>query len=257
MSAKLCCGYLRVYEPVETLPPTEQAQARVLELQAPGGALGLVAPEERRETYVTVVDGRTYACPARTRLRSILSMVAFERMIPQEARNAFFSQAELRDARRELQAMQADPVSARPAMLQSAWHVPLQWFVCFDDDERRIVQDDEGVRVTYTTPMALARQRVQLALSTLKGGIVHPVVIGVIFELSEWLSTFGDESLVELDYASLASLFDGIELAEDHSASDVWNAIRALGDRDGMTAALHYRSASERWMRGRGRGALN
>jgi hypothetical protein len=111
--------------------------------------------------------------------------------------------------------------------------------------------------MTYRTPIVRARERVQLALDTLKGGIVHPVVIGVIFELSEWLSGFADESIVELDYASLASLFDPIELDEDHTASDVWSAIRALGEGDGMKAALHYRAASDRWMRTRGREVLN
>ena len=65
-----------------------------------------------------------------------MSMVSFERMIPEEAKGAFFSAKDLREAHRELEAMQADPSGVRPAMLQSAWHVPLQWFVCFDDKER-------------------------------------------------------------------------------------------------------------------------
>jgi hypothetical protein len=258
MNARLCCGYLRVYQPVEQLPVEERERAgEPRRRRALAGSLGLIAPTERLETFVMVVDDRTYACPARTRLRTILGMVAFERMVPEEAKSVFFSAAELRSAHRELEELQTDPARAHPSMLQSAWHVPLQWFVCFDDSERRIVSDDYGTRITYVTPMTRARERVQYALDTLKGGIVHPVVIGVIFELSEWLNSFGGECVVELDYASLATLFDPAELADDHGAADVWSAIRALGVGDGMKAALHYRNASERWMRTRGREALN
>jgi hypothetical protein len=73
----------------------------------------------------------------------------------------------------------------------------------------------------------------------------------MLFELKEWLARFGDDSILELDYASVATLFDVEELADDHSAADVWRAIRASADGDGMSAGLYYRRANERWTRAR------
>jgi hypothetical protein len=255
----LCCGYLRVYRPIDTFGPDERDQiaAAIGSAPAPTNAIGLLAPAERREAYVTEIDGRTYVCPAQTRLRTILGMVAFARTIPDAARSAFFSARALRDAQRELSALRADPEGMRTTLLQSAWHIPLQWFVCFDAAERRLEVDDDGARLRYLTRVADGRRRVQEALDTLKGGIVHPAVVGVIFELGEWLASFEPDAVLELDYASLATLFGPDELADDHSAAEVWAAIRALGDGDGMTAGLHYRAANERWMRARQLESLN
>jgi hypothetical protein len=63
--------------------------------------------------------------------------------------------------------------------------------------------------------------------------------------------------VLELDYASVATLFDPDDLADDHSAADVWNAIAALGEGDGMKAGLYYRQVNERWTRSRVRESLN
>jgi hypothetical protein len=257
---KLCCGYLRVYRPLEELGSDERDRiASVLHATPPPpvSAVGLLAPDERMEAYVLEVDGAMFVCPAQTRLRTLLGMVSFARTIPDAAVSAFFPDRALRAARRELSELRADPSRMRPSLLQSAWHVPLQWFVCFDSTERRLEREGDDVRLRYLTRVGEARTRVQDALDTLKGGIIHPAVVGVIFELSEWLAGFQPGALLELDYASLTTLFDPDELADDRSAADVWAAIRALGAGDGMKAALHYRAAHERWMRLRELESLN
>lgn len=219
--------------------------------------LSLLAPDECRDAYVLTVDDRMYVCPAQTRLRTILGMLAFERAVPPGAGSMFFSESEMNEARRELEVMQSAGPDLRPCIVQSAWHVPLRWFVCFEDTERRIEHDGEHARIRYQTTVEAARRRVEHALDTLKGGIVHPVIMGMLFELKEWLATFGDDSILELDYASVATLFDAEELADDHSVAEVWRAIRALGEGDGMSAGLYYRRANERWMRARQRQELN
>ena len=257
---KLCCGYLRVYRPVDALASDERdriAAALQATTPPPASAVGLLAPDERREAYVLEIEGVTYVCPAQTRLRTLLGMVSFARSIPDAVVPAFFTDRALRDAQRELSELRAEPSQMRPSLLQSAWHIPLQWFVCFDAAERRLEREDDDVRLRYITRVGEARTRVQEALDTLKGGIVHPAVVGVIFELSEWLAGFPADTVLELDYASLATLFNPDELADDRSAADVWAAIRALGAGDGMKAALHYRSANERWMRSRQLESLN
>jgi hypothetical protein len=46
-------------------------------------------------------------------------------------------------------------------------------------------------------------------------------------------------------------LFAPDDIADDHSAADVWQAIAALGEGDGRTAGLYYRKVHERWARAR------
>lgn len=264
MSAVLCCAYLRVFQPLEAFGDDERVEIERIakdptrvKAVTPSHTPGLIAREESVETYLTEVDGEVYACPSRTRLRTLLSMIAFDRMLPQGIGTVFFSEREMRDARRELAALQAAQPGLQPSMLQSAWHAPLQWFACFDDTERRIEADGDHPRIRYRTRVGRAHERLVEGLDLLKGGVVHPVYIGVMFELQEWLGAFHPDGILELDYASVATMFDPDELADDHSAADVWAAIHALADGDGMTAGLSYRRANERWLKARRRESQN
>jgi hypothetical protein len=271
MSAQLCCSYLRIYRPYDVLSEAEQAaveQVRAHPVPTSGRAgrhsLGLLAPQECREVYEKTVDDRLYVCLGHNKLRSLLGLIAFERSLPDSVVPHFFSEKEVARARTELESLQRTLPDVRPSVVQSVWHVPLRWFVCFDDSERRIEQSagdgaslGDAATIRYETGVGTARERVGRALETLTGGIVHPVIVGMIYELKEWLSTFDASSLLELDYASVATLFEPDELADDHSSADVWNAIRALGDGDGMKAGLFYQRANERWMRTRQHESLN
>lgn len=264
MSARLCCSYLRVYRPLDVLSEPERAvieqmraQPRQLSDRSGRHSLGLLAPEECRELYEKTVDGRLYVCLGHNRLRSILGLIAFERSLPDSVVPLFFSEQEVATARAELETLQRSHPNVRPSVVQSVWHVPLRWFVCFDDSERRIEHEGDQPTIRYETRVSTARARVGEALETLTGGIVHPVIVGMIYELKEWLTTFDEDSLLELDYASVADMFEEDELADDHSSSDVWSAVRALGEGDGMKAGLFYQRANERWMRARQRETLN
>lgn len=258
MTARICCAYLRLYRPLDAFPLEERERIETAARAAPPplrsrNPLRLIAPEESRDAYTLTVEGRTYACPARTRLRTILGMLDLERTLPDGVGVLFFSERRLEDARRELERIRSVEPDIRPCLVQSAWHVPTRWFVCFDDAERRIEQDGDHPRLSYRTTVERAKARVSEALDVVKGGIVHPVMVGMIFDLGEWLATFDDDAVLELDYASVATLFQPEDLADDHSAADIWGAIRALGEGDGMRAALQYRKVSERWASARER----
>ncbi|MGH2760460.1 MAG: hypothetical protein ACRDKJ_13000 [Actinomycetota bacterium] len=264
MSARLCCSYLRVYRPFEGLSQPERAlvehvRGRVgsLSSRPTRHSLGLLAPQECRELYEKTVDGSTFVCLGHNQLRRLLGLVAFERSLPDAVVPFFFSEQEIATARAELERIQRAHPDVHPPVVQSVWHVPLRWFVCFDDGERRIEQDGDHPTIRYETRIATARDRVGHALQTLTGGIVHPVIVGMIYELREWLATFDPSALLELDYASVAAMFDPDEIADDHSAADVWSAIHALGEGDGMKAGLFYQRANERWTRARQRESLN
>jgi hypothetical protein len=257
MKARICCAYLRVYRPLEGLSPAERTVA------TGGGAgpaqmgLGLLAPEECQEVYEKVVDGVTYYCPTNTRLRKLLGFASFERAVPATIVGQFFTPGEMALARRGLREIERAQAKPRPPMVQSTWHVPPRWFVCFDDVERRFEQTGDHPTIRYQTWLSEARDRVGRALDLLTGGIVHPVIIGMIYELKEWLAGFEPEALLELDYASVATLFDPDELADDRSAADVWGAIDALSRGDGAGAMADYRRVNERWAQARLRESLS
>jgi hypothetical protein len=249
-----------VYQPFEALSEAEQTLVRDT-AEAPrssrGNTLGLLAPEECLEVYTRTVNGRTLHCPSHTHLRDLLGLVAFGRTIPHPASEVFFGKRRVSRARMELESIRRAQPGIRPSVVQSVWDVPVRWFVCFDDAERRIEDRGDHPTIRYETFLSDARERVSSALRSLSGGIVHPVIVGMIYELKEWLATFDDASLLELDYATVATLFDPDELADDHSANEVWSAIQALAEGDGMKAGLYYRRVQERWAALRRYGSLN
>lgn len=244
-------------EPERALVEHVRGRVGTLAVRPTRHSLGLLAPEECRELYEKTVDGARFVCLGHNQLRRLLGLVAFERSLPDAVVPVFFSEQEIATARAELERIQRAHPDVHPPVVQSVWHVPLRWFVCFDDEERRIEHEEDHPTIRYETRIATARDRVAHALQTLTGGIVHPVIVGMMYELREWLSTFDPSALLELDYASVASMFDPDELADDHSAADVWSAIRALGGGDGMKAGLFYQRANERWTRVRQRETLN
>jgi hypothetical protein len=259
-SSGLCCSYLRVYQPLASLSVRERGVVDRVHASArnsTGPALGLLPADECFEVYEKVVDGEVLYCPAHTRLRWLLGLVAFERSIPDSVVPLFFSREEVDGAHQELELLEREEPDAHPPIVQSVWHVPPRWFVAFDDSERRIEQAGDHPKIRYETTIGTAQQRVGKALDTLTGGVVHPVIVGMIYELKEWLKHFDERSLLELDYASVATLFPADDLADDHSSADVWNAIAALGEGDGMRAGLFYRRVNERWGRPRLRESLN
>lgn len=268
MRPTLRCAYLRVYQPLDALSEEDRERAERLLRHPPvrgrvagelrPHALGLVAPEERKPIYERVVDGARYVCPSQLHLRTVLGMVSFERSLPQGVpASLFFTEEEVEAARRELERLSAEAPQLRPRLVQSAWHVPPRWFVCFSDSERRMEQGEDHLGIRYETTMLSAQERLGRALEILEGAGVPQTIVELVAELGEWLSPFDPRSLLELDYASVARLFSDEDLADDRSVLDVWNAIEALASGDGLKASLFYQRVTERWGLARAMAAHN
>lgn len=267
MAATLCSAYLRVYQALDTFPPEERERLELAlaghgqpeeRLSLPGGlpAMALVPPEERRPFWEKVVAGKRYVCPGNHRLRMLLAMLAFHRTLPDGAEPIFFTAQDIAAAQEEVERLQAKYSSMRPYLLQSLWHVPLRWFVCFEEGERRI-EHDGRVNVRYLTTLQQATSRLRKGLRIMRDAGVHVVVVGMVQELNEWLSAFNEDGLLELDYASVTRLFDPDELADDRSTADIAAAIEALSAGDGARAGLYYQRVNERWAAKRVHDALN
>jgi hypothetical protein len=268
-------AYLRVYQPLAAFPPRERADwaayveaGQVLpasllvgreERRGLARALGLAVGSEREHALVERVGDVVYLCPLRTELRTLQSLVAFHSSVPDEVADAFVSAGDVERAARTLERWDREQPGSRSHILQAAWHVPLPWFALFEDDERRVVEARSGqpTRLTYQTAMAKARGRVSRALSILQQLMEDAEMVVAAEELRGWLHDFDADSLVQLDYGGLTRAIPFEELAEDHSAAQVWEALEALEEGDLDRSSELYRSLSERWSALRGREASN
>ena len=118
---------------------------------APG--VGFLAPAG--DGLRAIVDeGQTFVSPDHGRLVLLAGILANAYARPFEEEIAFVDKRQVRRAKRELRRLRRrDPGLVASAMTH-AWQVPAQWFVLFDDSERRLVTDNE-VRECWVAPVAL------------------------------------------------------------------------------------------------------
>jgi hypothetical protein len=268
------CSYLRIFRPLETFSDEERTQwERYIVSGGPPPAgrpvyreaamsdsrrTGLLAVADSAHAEIRLVEGRYYVCPWHTRLRVLASIVSFRESVADEVADAFVPEAEARRAARELARLRRREPSAAPSMLQSPWHVPIRWFLLVDDDERHLVEDTPGeYRLYYWTEVGLARRRAERALNVLRRSDLAPLA-KLIRDLAEWLGSFHPRCMVELDYASVSSLFSWDDLDNDHSGREIQRAIAALSVKGSMSEAAElYQTVAGRWAEARSRESLN
>ncbi|MBA3350572.1 MAG: hypothetical protein H0T12_08445 [Actinobacteria bacterium] len=193
------------------------------------------------------VDGRTFLCPHRTRLRMLAGLLAFRTSVPEEVADAFVPEKEARRAAAELAALaDADP-SVRSHILHANWHVPLRWFIAFDPLQRILTEDKDGLRLRYETDMAGAKSRLARSLEILDEASFDESVVDAVRELVSWVEQFADDGLLELDYGTVAGLFPAEDLVEDHSAAELWSSLEALTAGDLPLAERLFSQMSDKW----------
>ncbi len=270
------CAFLRVFRPLDTFPDEERAwwERYILDGGAPPahrpvyreeglvkeGHLGLLTSAEGEYADIRLVDGQYFVCPWRTRLRVLASILSLRDAVPSDMLQAFVPESEAKRAARELARMKRREPFAVPAMLQSPWHVPIRWFILVDEEERRLVEaGPDQYRLYYWTPIILAKRRAERALQVLRRSELAPVA-ELVQEMTEWLSAFHPKSVVELDYASVSSLFGWDELDDDHSGREIQEAVEAIAKPElgGIAKAGElYQSVVSRWADAMSRESLN
>jgi hypothetical protein len=249
---------LRVYQPLESFPVEEQVRwerhivAGAPRAVRPGyvdrptpAGLGFLLPSGDDEAHVKVVDGAYYVCPERTRLRVLAGLLAFHDSAPFDGSEAFVPPGETRRARRELGRMRRRDPGLISSIMQSPWHVPVRWFVLFDDAERRLVDMDGRHRLSYLTTTRRASRRIERAVPVLRQTDLGPIA-DLVLELHRWLGAFDPTSLLELDYGGLCDLLTWDELDDDHSAREIHEALRALSAQEYPRSAELYQAALSR-----------
>jgi hypothetical protein len=263
-------SYLRVYQPLDSFPAHERDrwlesfdEAVTDNARAPQRwliACSLPSADvtgHAEGAFSRRVDGEILVCPWRTRLRMLAGLLAFRGSVPEEVADAFVPESEALRAAHELAVLGEEQPEVRSHILHANWHVPLRWFAAFDDSERILTEDKQGLRVRYETTLNEGRARLERAQSVLEGSMIDEGVTEAVRELVGWLRAFPEDGLLELDYASVATTFSDDELVEDHSAAQVWVCIDALAAGDVVRAGRTFQALTDRWTEVRSLEVLN
>ncbi|MGH2751285.1 MAG: hypothetical protein ACRDK3_10510 [Actinomycetota bacterium] len=253
-------AYLRIYEPASTFSEDERRRW----LTDPGDGDGGDQPRyrawlvtgrlpqdeagyEQEDAFVREVDGEFFICPWRTRLRMLAGLLAFRDSVPHEVADAFVPESEAQRAAKELAALDERWPQIRSHILHANWHVPLRWFAAFDPSERVLVEDRRGLRIRYESRITEALARLAHVITVLEETWLDDAVVVALKELSAWLEEFSPEGLLELDYGSVAGMFEHDELVEDQCAADVAACIEALEAGDGPRASRLFGDLTDKW----------
>lgn len=268
-------AYLRVFQPLGAFPPRERARwsayvaegaslpAHVLvereQRDALARALGVEHRPDREHAFVWRHGRAVYLCPLYTELRRLQALLNFRQAVPDEVVDAFLPPGELERAGAVLERLQREQPGARSHIQQSAWFVPVIWFMLFDSSERQVTPSRSGrlPRLTYATTLNQALNRITRALKILAERAEDPEVSSAADDLRHWLHGFDRDSFVTLDYGGLTQIIPFGELVEDHTARDVWEALNALEGGDLEHSDELYGAITERWADLRGREARN
>ncbi|MFE6690121.1 hypothetical protein ACFVFQ_27050 [Streptomyces sp. NPDC057743] len=256
-------AYLRVYEPLAAFPEPERSYwARYAQRDATPTALDeqrraladlLPTPpvpvpvHESGDAFVAVVDDVTCVCPWRTRLRGWQALASLEELLPASVLDAALPPVVRRQATTDYERWRERNPDARPWIRASTWHIPVRWFVLFDDDEREYAKGEPSPALRYRTPMVQARRRVARGLRTLRDALEEGPLIDGLVDVGRWLEEFHPRSLVELDYGGLVHAVPEGQLAEDRSVAEVTEGLAALREGDGERAGAAYEKLSQRW----------
>lgn len=250
------CAQLRVFLPTDSLGPGDR------ERWAPDGALGhraarRVEDEVARQRLLTgrgSVDeaallsrragDRRYVCPLQYDVRAASGMRVLAEQLPPAVVDALLPGGALRA---RLEAIGA--ARRTPTVVDAPWAVPLAWFVCFSDRERRLLDPDEGdaPRLLHLTTVGTAIDRVERAVEAMDVVDDAADLLEDVADLAEWLEAFPTDALLELDYAGLTRLLSAEQLAADRSAHEVWKALEALEDGDLLAAVAYWGVLRGRW----------
>ncbi|MFD7923323.1 hypothetical protein ACFV3R_29390 [Streptomyces sp. NPDC059740] len=256
-------AYLRVYEPLaafpepershwaryatrEELPTAQDELRRALADLLPTPPVA-VPVHESGDAFVAEVEGVTCVCPWRTRLRGWQALEELAEQLPESVLDAALPPVVRRQAADDYERWRERNPDARPWIRTATWHVPLRWFVLFEDAERDYTKGEQGLVLRYRTPMVQARRRVARTLRTLRDTLEEGPLIDGVVDVGRWLEEFHPRALVELDYGGLVQVIPEAALADDHTAEDVRQGVAALREGESARANEVYETLAERW----------
>lgn len=245
-------AYLRVYLPAATLQTAgvelpEVGRESAEQVRTTAG-VGLLRGSDRDDVLVAEWGGGRYGCPRRPMLRAMEGLLAFRRAYLGVGGEFLVPEKVARHAVHQLEELEKQPL-ARSYILTSAWHVPLRWFAAFEPTERELFEVNGHRSIRYRTIQSEATARLEEVLGVLRESGMDDSVVEEVEELAEWINGYPEDSMIELDYGSVAELFSETDLLLDESSSDLWESLTALASNDWEKASSHYVTVAMRWAR--------
>ncbi len=237
-------AYLRVYVPGDA---SDEEATRPAPRLREVSEYGLMSESLNDGVLVTSWNDTRYVCPRHPRLRLLEGLLGFRNAYPGLTAELLIPEEVAERAVVELEALKDRDPDAKSHILSSPWHVPLRWFSCFDPSERSVEAGDDASTVVYRTTIGQADDRLTRALVILQAAGFQDAVIDQVQELYNWVTSFDDECLLELDYGGVAELFSDGALALDETAADIQASLSALEAGNLDEASDHYATAAARW----------
>lgn len=211
--------------------------------------MGALVPADDGHALVKESSGQWMICPKRTRIRALGSLLTIGGSLP--AGGMWVPESEARRAAEELKGIYEANPSVRVHIASAAWHVPLRWFIPFDDSERILTEEKGRVstrkRLRYETDLGTGRTRLDRGFQILKDAGIPESEWARVADLIGWASGFPSESIIELDYGTITDLMDPEELNDDRSAGEIWAALEALSLGDFEESGRRYSDLIRQW----------
>ncbi|MCO1338601.1 hypothetical protein BJH93_06795 [Kocuria polaris] len=212
----------------DPFPSSGVEQYRVLHYPGPDGATAPYFCPDQLQTRATI---------SAERLDDLMRPQVLAMVMPEASRTA---NAERTDPDRF-----AEDV-AHLHTRTSVWGVPLAWFVALREDDHLEIDEDEHslLSVRLAAPAVQVLERARVAAASLAINAPELDILDELTSLGDWLGSFHEDSIVELDYGLLADY-----VWPDESPQDLRIGIDSLGDGDMLGAAAAYRRLTNRWVR--------
>ncbi|MEE8330435.1 MAG: hypothetical protein V3R84_01555 [Acidimicrobiia bacterium] len=243
----IASAYLRVYLPADELSPFPVHVATPVDSVMQSSDVGLWNEPLTEDAFAMQWHDRPFLCPRYPRLRMLEGLLAFHNTYAGTIGSTLVPEQIVRRAALELESLYAENPSARSYILTSPWHVPLRWFVAFDSDQRELVQLGDHSTIRYRNGQRDAMRRLHRAMRVLAEAGFDETVLEPVKSFGEWMADFPSDAVVELDYDSVARLFDETDLVFDESAMHINASIDALEVDDLEQAGEFYALAAGRW----------
>lgn len=246
-------AFLRAFVPSDTLDADELASLTGASShdddpswrQLADGSLGVMLQRRPVGGWRIERDGEVLVCPARTRLRSLVGMLALRDQYPHVPAAHLVSERLADAAADELEALRYSG-RLRTHVLQAPWEVPLRWFLAFSHDDRTV--DTDAHTLVYETTMTDALGRVAHAAEVVEAAGLDEDMVGPVAELADWIAEFAEDGAVlQLDYAGVGALLSLDEIRRDESAEEIHRALAALEAGEYERAGVLYALLAERW----------
>ncbi|WP_134323738.1 hypothetical protein [Cumulibacter soli] len=184
-------------------------------------------------------------CPLDTRDRALQAIVDSEWKLPFPLSDQVLG----RTARRKAAGLQLRPKptedEGKDHVVTASWEVPFWWALMFTPSDA--VPTDTLESIVYRTSIVDALRRGERALELISQTFGVTPFISDLDVAVRWLRTFDLDSMVELDYESLAGLLHRIRPDGDDSMSVAADALEYLQEGDLDSSLASYREYASTW----------